>query len=59
MNRMLDHMHEFSLMLLENEAAIKENQLKVKELQLELRENTLSANDCFCPGFCVDPDQCI
>ena len=59
MNRMLDHMLEYSLKLLENEVLTGENQLAVRELEIELRETTMSANDCFCPGFCVDPNQCI
>ena len=58
MNLMLDHMLEYSLKLLENEALAMENQIKVRELQLELRESTMSANDCFCPWFCADPNQC-
>ncbi|MGA1791745.1 MAG: hypothetical protein ACMUIM_09675 [bacterium] len=59
MNLMLDHMLEYSLKLLENEALAMENQIKVRELQLELRESTMSANDCFCPWFCADPNQCF
>ncbi|MGA1863428.1 MAG: hypothetical protein ACMUHX_00035 [bacterium] len=59
MNKMLDHMLEYSLKLLENEALTEEHQLAVRELEIELRETTMSANDCYCPGFCVDPNQCI
>jgi len=59
MNKMLDHMLEYSLKLLENEALTKELQLKVRELQIELRESTMSANDCYCPGFCADSSQCF
>jgi hypothetical protein len=59
MNKMLDHMLEYSLKLLENETLTDENQLAVRELEIDLREATMSANDCFCPGFCVDPNQCI
>jgi len=55
MNHMLGNMHEFSLKMLENEARNNEAELKVRELQAKLREVTLSANECFCPCFCVDP----
>lgn len=58
MNLMLDHMLEFSLQLLENETTQNQNELIIRELQEELRKITLSANDCYCPGFCVDPNQC-
>lgn len=59
MNKMLDHMLEYSLKVLENEALTRELQLEVRELQIELRESTMSANNCYCPGFCVDPSQCF
>ena len=54
MNLMLRSMHEYSLKVLENQARNRENELRVRELQIKLRENTLSANVCFCPCFCVD-----
>jgi len=57
MNIMLHNMHEFSLKQLESETRDKENELKVRELQIKLREETLRANECFCPCFCVQPDN--
>lgn len=57
MNLMLRNMHEFSLKLLEGESQDKENELKVRMLQIRLREETLRANECFCPCFCVQPED--
>ena len=57
MNRMLDHMLEYSLQLLENEAAQNQNEITIRQLQENLREITQSANDCFCPCFCVGPNR--
>ena len=53
MNLMLRQMHEYSLKTLENERAVREDELKIREHQEQLRQITLSANDCFCPCFCV------
>ncbi|QKT04177.1 hypothetical protein HUS23_10320 [Ectothiorhodospiraceae bacterium 2226] len=54
MNLMLRNMHEYSLTALKNQARNREDELRVRELQVKLRENTLSANACFCPCFCID-----
>jgi hypothetical protein len=54
MNLMLKNMHEFSLAMLAKEAADRERELKVRENQVDLREATMSANDCYCPGFYAD-----
>lgn len=51
MNLMLKNMHEFSLEMLKKGAADRERELKVRESEIKLREATMSANDCYCPGF--------
>jgi hypothetical protein len=57
MNLMLRNMHEFSLAMLKKEEGDRERELKERELAVKLRESTMSANQCYCPCFCVNDEQ--
>ena len=53
MNLMLRNMHDYSLRMIDKEAADRQSELKVREMQGQLREATMGANSCYCPGFGV------
>ncbi len=57
MNIMLKNMHEYSLAMLKKEEGDREREIQTRELEIKLREATMSANQCYCPCFCVNKEH--